>query len=168
MKKPAPWPAPGDGPARGPLSADHADEHIARVFRPRDLVTEEIELGLERIRIDQDNYRLKREVERLARDRAELDDLAKLAEQLKRPEPKPQPEPHPITKPPRRQRGRPPEREANKEMLRDLRARYGGLCRDEFCAEFARRRGKGRKVSDERAARVYNTAHDDLEAETSE
>ena len=35
------------------------------------LVAKEIELGLERIRQDQDRYRLKRAVEQLARDRKE-------------------------------------------------------------------------------------------------
>ena len=161
MKKPAPWPAPGDGPACGPLSADHADEHIARAFR-YDPVAEEIELKLERIRIDQQNRILLRETNQLERDQAELVDLAKLAEQLKRPKPEPQPELQPKLKTPRRQRGRQSEREAHKEFLRDLRNTHGGECKNEFRADRESRKG----ISTPHSARLYNTADDDLKAET--
>ena len=162
-------------PVYGPLSIDHVDEYVSRVFRPPDPVAKEIELGLERIRQDQDRYRLKRAVEQLARDREELEELAGQLKRLREPQPEPQaepePEPGPELKPePQRQprpRGRPPEREDNKELLRKLRDKHGGDCKTEFCAEFTRRRESRRKVSFERAARVYNTADEDLKAETS-
>ena len=135
MKKLAPWPAPGESPVHGPLSVDHVDEYISRVFRPPDPAAKAIELGLERIRQKRDRYRLKRAVEQLARDRKELEGLA---EQLKRlREPKPQPRP----------RGRRSERRGNKELLRELRDKHGGDCRGEFCAARTQSRQGLKKVS---------------------
>ena len=72
MKKLAPWPAPGESRVHGPLSIDHVDEYVSRVFRPPDPAAKAIELELERIRLKQDRYRLKSAVEQLARDRKEL------------------------------------------------------------------------------------------------
>jgi len=75
MRRPAPWPAPGESRVHGPLSVDDVDEYISRVFRPPDPAAKAIELRLERIRQDQYQYRLDRAVEALERDRAELKEL---------------------------------------------------------------------------------------------
>jgi hypothetical protein len=163
MRGPTPWPAPGESHVHGPLSTDRVDEYVSRVFRPPDPVAKEIELRLERIRQDQDRYRLARAVEELVRDRADLEELAGQLKRLREPQPQPQPEPQPQP----RSRGRRSERGDNKELLRELRDKHGGDCRGEFCAEFTRRRESRKKVSFERAARVYNTADGDLKAETS-
>jgi hypothetical protein len=41
MRRPAPWPAPGESRVHGPLSPDHMDEYVSRVFRPCDPGAEE-------------------------------------------------------------------------------------------------------------------------------
>jgi hypothetical protein len=95
MRGPTPWPAPGESHVHGPLSTDRVDEYVSRVFRPPDPVAKEIELRLERIRQDQDRYRLARAVEELVRDRADLEELAGQLKRLREPQPQPQPEPQP-------------------------------------------------------------------------
>ena len=74
----------------GPLSTDRVDEYVSRVFRPPDPVAKEIELRLERIRQDQDRYRLKSAVEELERDRAGLKELAGQLSRLREPQPQPE------------------------------------------------------------------------------
>ena len=101
----------------------------------------------------------------MERDRAGLKELAGQLSRLREPQPQPELEPGPQPQP--RARGRRSERGDNKELLRELRSKHGGDCRGEFCAEFTRRRESRRKVSFERAARVYNTADEDLKGETS-
>jgi hypothetical protein len=143
MKKVAPWPAPGESSVHGPLSPDHTDEYVSRVFRPPDLAAKEIELGLERIRQDRDRYRLKRAVEKLARDREEL---AELGEQWKR------------LREPRSQAplGRPSVIPGDAETLRTLRAEHpGSLCRSKFRATLPkdlqkRQKAKRYRDADER------------------
>jgi hypothetical protein len=126
MEKLAPWPAPDESGVRGPLSLDHMDEYVSRVFRPRDPVAEEIGLGLERIRYEQDRYRLERDVEQLARDREELKELAAQLERLRQPRPQPEPPLRP---------GRPTVISGDVETLRTLRGEIlGSPCRGEFIA----------------------------------
>jgi hypothetical protein len=144
MKNPAPWPTPGESRVHGPLSADHADEYISRVFRPTDLVNKEIELGLERIRQDRDRYRLKRDVEQLARDRAEFEELAEQLRRLREPQPQPQ-------------RGRPSVISGDAETLRTLRAAHlGSPCRGEFLATLPKDLQKRQK------AKRYHDADEEL------
>jgi hypothetical protein len=154
MRRPAPWPAPGESCVYGPLSTDHADEYISRVFRPPDLALKAIELKLDQIRLDQDRDRLARDVEELARYREETKELLGQLKRLQEPRPQPRPP------------GRRSEREENKELLRGLRDKHGGDCRDEFCAGRTQSRQGLKKVSFDHAARLYNIADKDLKDET--
>jgi hypothetical protein len=124
MRNPTPRAAPGESRVHGPLSVDHVDEYISRLFRPPNPVAKEIELGLERIRQDRDRYLLQRAVEQLARDREELRGLAEQLKCLPQPQPGPQ-----------QPRGRPTVISGDVETLRMLRAEHlGSLCRGEFLA----------------------------------
>jgi hypothetical protein len=87
MKKLAPWPAPDESGVRGPLSPDHMDEYVSRVFRPPDPAAKAIELKLERIRLKRGRYQLKNAVEQLARDRKEMEELAEQLRRLREPQP---------------------------------------------------------------------------------
>jgi hypothetical protein len=146
MHNRAPWPAPGESRVHGPLSADCADEYIARVFRP-DPVAEEIEIGLERMRLDRENRILLRETERLARDRAELEELPESLDRLKEPEPRAAP-------------GRPPVLPRDKATLRALRLRNpGSSCKTEFYATLPKDIRKGQQ------AKRYHDADKGLEDE---
>jgi hypothetical protein len=158
MKKRAPWPAPGESPVYGPLSIDHMDEYVSRVFRPPNPAAKAIELKLERIRLKRGRYQLKSAVEQLARDQKEVEGLVEQLKRLQEPQPQPQPQ--------RRPPGRRSEREENKELLRGLRDKHGGDCRGEFCAARTQPRQGLKKVSFDHAARLYNTADKDLKDET--
>jgi hypothetical protein len=157
MKKLAPWPAPDESGVHGPLSLDHMDKYISRAFRPPDPALREIELKLDQIRYEQERDRLKLAVERLARDRKEMEELAEQLRRLRESQPQLQ----------LRRRGRRSEREDNKELLRGLRDKHGGDCRGEFCAAFTRPQEGRKKVSPEHATRLYNIADENLKAETS-
>jgi hypothetical protein len=154
MKKLAPWPAPDESGVRGPLSPDHMDEYVSRVFRPPDPAAKAIELKLERIRLKRGRYQLKNAVEQLARDRKEMEELAEQLRRLREPQPQ------------RRKRGRRSERGDNRELLRGLRDKHGGDGRSEFCAAFTQPQEGRKKVSPEHATRLYNIADEDLKAET--
>jgi hypothetical protein len=90
MKKRAPWPAPGESPVYGPLSIDHIDEYVSRVFRPPDPAAKAIELKLERIRLKRGRYQLKSAVEQLARDQKEVEGLVEQLKRLQEPQRQPQ------------------------------------------------------------------------------
>lgn len=90
MKKRAPWPAPGESPVYGPLSIDHMDEYVSRVFRPPNPAAKAIELKLERIRLKRGRYQLKSAVEQLARDQKEVEGLVEQLKRLQEPQPQPQ------------------------------------------------------------------------------
>jgi hypothetical protein len=133
MRRPTPWPAPGESCVYGPLSTDHADEYISRVFRPPDPALVEIELKLGQIRLDRDRDRLARDVEELARDREETKEPIEQLRRLQQPEP--------------RRPGRPTVVSRDAETLRTLRAEHpGSLCRGEFIATLPKDLQKGQRA----------------------
>jgi hypothetical protein len=157
MKKLAPWPAPGESRVHGPLSTDHMDEYIARVFRPRDPVDEELELKLEQLRLDQEKRMLLREVDQLKRDQAELEELKESLERLK--EPEPEPEAAPESRPPR---GRRPVLPGDMEILAALRLKRPSLsCRTDFYATLPK------DIKKHRMAQRYRDADKGLRAANS-
>jgi hypothetical protein len=135
MRRPTPWPAPGESRVHGPLSTDHADEYISRVFLPPDPALREIELELDRIRYEQERDRLARAVEDLARDREETKELIERLKRLQQPQPEP---PRP---------GRPTVLSGDVETLRTLRDEHlGSLCRGEFIATLPKELQKGQRA----------------------
>jgi hypothetical protein len=150
MKKLAPWPAPSESLVYGPLSFDHMDEYVSRVFRP-DPAVPEIDLKLRQIQVDRDREQLEHAVERLARERAELKELKEQLKRLREPEPEPkielrEPEPEPKVELPAR-RGRPQVLPGDMETLHTLRAEHPGFdCRSEFLATLPKKLEKRQKA----------------------
>jgi hypothetical protein len=154
LKKFAPWPAPGESRVHGPLSVDRADEYIARVFRPRDPVAEEIEIKLERMRLDREKRMQRRAVEQLERDQAELEELKESLERLKAPRAEPEPEATP--------RGRRPVLPGDMKILAALRLKRPGFsCRTDFYATLPK------DIKKHRMAQRYREADKGLTAANS-